>query len=631
MTEAEPLPSTFDRWAASYNSEGNPFLSLERRALQSLLPPLQGLTVLDAGCGSGRHFELLSERGAGAIHGVDFSSEMLALAARDASAVVTLHCAPCDAVPLETASIDVAICSLVLGYLPSLLTFFREMRRLMRPGATLILTDIHPDTALRHKWQRSFSDSGKNQSIRWNQRRLKQIRKDAASAGLHIVWDVAFPFATPERETFSQAGHEDQFELLLQQPALFGLALRCEAAIPTLTLTEAHCAVLAHDAPVANLSIRQGRISALVPHHPVMHSPSLDLNGYIIFPGFVNTHDHLEFGLFPRLAAGPYQDAAEWADDIHKRFSATIAAHRSVPRDTRLRFGALRNLLCGVTTVCHHNPVTPFLLDPEFPVGVIDAFRWAHSPTFDQPALHREAGLGSPDTPFIVHAGEGISSRAKEELASLRELGLLRSSTVIVHALAADGVFVDECRTRNVGFIVCPSSNQNLFAVLPHRDVIERYPLAALGSDSPLTACGDLLDEARFTAQHYGLNSERLYDLLVANPLRLLGLRGNKGTLAAGSCADLIAVPSRGLPPADTLRKLDWKDIHLVIRHGEIFLLSEQLRPRVPAELLPRMTCVCVDGHRRWIRGDWSDDFARALPVSQSGRLTLGQRRIALD
>ena len=88
-------------------------------------------------------------------------------------------------------------------------------------------------------------------------------------------------------------------------------------------------------------------------------------------PGLINAHDHLEFALFPRLGNPPYRNYVEWGDDIHNRFPEVIAKHRAVPKDVRLWWGGIRNLLCGVTTVCHHDRLWPVLFAPEFPVTVL--------------------------------------------------------------------------------------------------------------------------------------------------------------------------------------------------------------------------------------------------------------------
>ena len=131
----------------------------------------------------------------------------------------------------------------------------------------------------------------------------------------------------------------------------------------------ARCALTPFDAAPATLTTCGDTIGQLdntaVEQFP--EASVLDLSGYLVLPGLINAHDHLEFALFPRLGRGRYANAAQWADDIHREDAATIALHRSIPRDVRIAWGAIRNLLAGVTTVCHHNPLTPQMLDPDFP------------------------------------------------------------------------------------------------------------------------------------------------------------------------------------------------------------------------------------------------------------------------
>src|SRR5437588_1709038 len=106
-------------------------------------------------------------------------------------------------------------------------------------------------------------------------------------------------------------------------------------------------------------------------------------------PGLINAHDHLEFALFPRLGKGPYANAAAWAADIHKPNESPVKEQRAVPRETRLLWGAIRNLAAGVTTVVHHNPWEAIFDDPGFPVRVVKRFGWAHSLHFAPDAKQR--------------------------------------------------------------------------------------------------------------------------------------------------------------------------------------------------------------------------------------------------
>src|SRR5438477_13033453 len=84
---------------------------------------------------------------------------------------------------------------------------------------------------------------------------------------------------------------------------------------------------------------------------------SFDLRGYIILPGLINAHDHLEFNLYPRLGRGPYANAGEWARDVYHPDRSPIADQRRISKSTRLIWAGPRTLLSALRTFCHPNPM----------------------------------------------------------------------------------------------------------------------------------------------------------------------------------------------------------------------------------------------------------------------------------
>ena len=157
-----------------------------------------------------------------------------------------------------------------------------------------------------------------------------------------------------------------------------------------------------------DLTIRNGCICLSV--MAGLRERELDLSGYLILPGLINAHDHLEFNLFPRLGLGTYSNAQEWASDIFRPDVSPIREHLSMPKSVRLAWGGLRNLLSGVTTVAHHNPYDAAVFNPDFPVRVLSRFGWAHSLDFspDIAARYRSA---PHNRPFILHAAEGVDEK----------------------------------------------------------------------------------------------------------------------------------------------------------------------------------------------------------------------------
>jgi ubiquinone/menaquinone biosynthesis C-methylase UbiE len=103
----------------------------------------RGSRVADLACGNGRIGKWLRGAGASAVVGVDRSSEMLGHAARRGVYEET-RLADVIATGLPDASFDGAITSMALCHVADLGAFFREARRIVRPGGWLATLDFHP-------------------------------------------------------------------------------------------------------------------------------------------------------------------------------------------------------------------------------------------------------------------------------------------------------------------------------------------------------------------------------------------------------------------------------------------------------------------------------------------------------
>ncbi len=112
--------------------------------------PVQGLDVLDLGCGEGYFARRLKQRGAGSIRGVDVSEEMVrAAAAREQNERLGIEFEAGDATDLSRfgdASFDLVVAVFLFNYLVLSQTrhVMREVFRVLRPGGRFVFAVPHP-------------------------------------------------------------------------------------------------------------------------------------------------------------------------------------------------------------------------------------------------------------------------------------------------------------------------------------------------------------------------------------------------------------------------------------------------------------------------------------------------------
>ncbi len=98
-------------------------------------------TALDLGCGAGQYMAHLAQMGFDCC-GADISEEMLQIAREKipVSPSVKWIRSDCRSVPMEDHFFDLVLCAGVLEYLPDDLQAMQEIRRLVTPGGSVILT-----------------------------------------------------------------------------------------------------------------------------------------------------------------------------------------------------------------------------------------------------------------------------------------------------------------------------------------------------------------------------------------------------------------------------------------------------------------------------------------------------------
>ncbi len=339
---------------------------------------------------------------------------------------------------------------------------------------------------------------------------------------------------------------------------------------------------------------------------------ALDLTGYAVYPGLINSHDHLEYNHIPRRKRRLFYDNADrWNEEAELRWRV-----RGDSLNDALFIGGLKNLLCGALTVVHHGKLYKALERPDFPVSVLRRYGWAYS-------LAREKKLAKSylqverDVPWIVHLAEGVDEAAALEYGRLKKKGLVQPNTVIVHGvgLTADDM-LDSARTLR-GLVWCPSSNRFLLGYTANSEMwCSLGGRLALGSGPRLTADGDLLDEI-YAALETGQIAEQDILPLVTTSAAALFDMPHAGRLEPGCHADWIALPEQ-LSLAEARRA----DLALIVRGGVPQIGDPALMARFPGlQTVP----ATLDGRAKAIRKDLAGQIARCR--LQEPGLVIADRR----
>jgi cytosine/adenosine deaminase-related metal-dependent hydrolase len=340
----------------------------------------------------------------------------------------------------------------------------------------------------------------------------------------------------------------------------------------------------------------------------------VDLGGDRVLPGLINAHDHLQLNSLSRPDFGrSYRHVREWIADVdaRRRSDPEFEAAVAVARDERLLIGGMKNLLSGVTTVAHHDPLYPSLSSPHYPTRVLRDYGWTHSLYVDGEDKVVDSYRATPSTwPWIIHAAEGRDQEAGTEFERLERLGCVGPNSLLVHGIALDEAQRSRLRRAAAGLIWCPSSNLRLFGKTAAVAELAAQGRVALGTDSRLSGGRDLLDELRLAGQLGELDDSALESLVTSDSARLLRL-SDRGELRPDARADLLILPARTRLTAASRAEVRLVLMDGIVRYGD----SDCARSVAPRAAL---TDIRVDGRAKVLDSAIAESVSKA-EISETG------------
>lgn len=138
-------PKFFQCYKKLRDTESGLNQAIEIPAMRSLLPGLDGLDILDLGCGFGTFARYAVQHGASSVTGVEISQRMLSVAREQTSEDRVTYCrASMESYAMQPAGYDLVVSSLALHYVRDFSQLCGNVASGLKKGGHFIFSVEHP-------------------------------------------------------------------------------------------------------------------------------------------------------------------------------------------------------------------------------------------------------------------------------------------------------------------------------------------------------------------------------------------------------------------------------------------------------------------------------------------------------
>ncbi len=309
-----------------------------------------------------------------------------------------------------------------------------------------------------------------------------------------------------------------------------------------------------------------------------------DCSDSIVYPPFINSHDHLISNWYPKAGFGKiYPNVNIWVEDMKKTDSflernkvwindGTFDLTEPTAKQIVL-LGIYKNLFSGCAVVQDHIPKQKPSYYEDNPINVLEEYTQCHSLSMGnwwggKSAVEEYANANS-NIPFILHLGEGTDEVSKKCFPKLKELKLLKSNTLLIHGIALTGKQIKECAEAGTSICWCPNSNFYLIGETLDIDACLEYGAnVVLGTDSTMSGSINLLEEIKFAHRKFPhIPLKQIFKMITTNAAKALMLPEEYGTIS-NNTSNLLLIKKHDQDPFRNLLQTQMEDIELFIHQG---------------------------------------------------------------
>ncbi|MDN5289490.1 MAG: hypothetical protein JWR38_5764 [Mucilaginibacter sp.] len=360
-----------------------------------------------------------------------------------------------------------------------------------------------------------------------------------------------------------------------------------------------HNVQLVNTGQVVDIGIGDGKIVKISPAaaDDIKAISQIHFNNAIAFPGLINSHDHLDFNLFPQFGNRTYKNYTEWGAYIHQQFKQEIADVLKVPAHLRILWGIYKNLLCGVTTVVNHGER---LTINDALITIFEETLDLHSAAFEKGWKFKLNNPLKKNLPVVIHTGEGTDEAASKEIDSLIYWNKLHKNLIGIHAVAMTGKQANHFK----GIVWCPQSNYFLLSKTAAIQELKQQTSILFGTDSTLTSNWNIWDHIHMAHKNGLLTDEELYQSLTTRAAMIWKM--NTGELTEDKDADIVVARKiEAHTKLDAFYAVAPVDLLLVMHRGNIRLFDQELLVQLAPYLENRhFSLIKINDAYKYIEGN---------------------------
>jgi 5-methylthioadenosine/S-adenosylhomocysteine deaminase len=329
--------------------------------------------------------------------------------------------------------------------------------------------------------------------------------------------------------------------------------------------------------PNAWLDILNGRIEHIERERPNLPGvPVLETND-LIFPGFIDLHNHPSFNVFPRWTpAEKYPNRYAWRsadtyraalEDRQRALTAGGANFCDIDE-----YVEVKALIGGTTSMIGFSGRVPAKVLPDCIQGLVrnlDVFTGFYGAEQGHERIVNSIGILPRDMDantaaqiaegianggidlLAIHIAEGLATDAEsaQELDMLEARGLLTSHTALIHSVGLSPSQLARVHHAGASIVWSPRSNFELYGATANVAAAFREGVTiSLAPDWAPSGSDNMFDEIRYAdrvsrEKLAGLFSSRqLVEMASTVPARVARIDDKVGTLAPGMMADFFLV-----------------------------------------------------------------------------------------